>query len=78
MSCQVGNDPMTNADANAMNAVFKPSGVPAMYIGASDDQITAMIGVNPSVALGHVNTQLAKTAKSSNGIGLFILRFFIV
>jgi hypothetical protein len=65
MSCQIGNDPMTNADANAMNGVFKPAGVPAMYIGASDDQIMAMVGINPSVALNNVNTQLAKTAKAN-------------
>jgi hypothetical protein len=65
MSCQVGNDPMTNADANAMNAVFKPSGVPAMYIGASDDQISAMVGVNPTTALNIVTTQIAKTAKAN-------------
>jgi len=65
MSCQVGNDPMTNADATAMNGVFRPSGVPAMYIGASDDQITAMVGINPTTALNTVAAQLTKTAKSN-------------
>lgn len=66
MSCQVGSDPMTNADANAMNGIFKPSGVPAMYIGAAEEPFVAMIGGSTSTgttAIGHVNTQAAKTAK---------------
>lgn len=66
MSCQVGNDPMKNADADALNAVFKPSGVPAMYIGANEEPFIPMIGGSTSTgstAIGHVNTQAAKTAK---------------
>jgi thiol-disulfide isomerase/thioredoxin len=66
ISCQVGNDPMACPTGDELNAMFKPSGVPAMYIGANDDVITAMIGGSTSTgatAIGHVNTQSAKPAK---------------
>ncbi len=66
ISCQVGNDPMKNADADALMAKFNPSGVPAMYIGSNDATIVAMIGGSTSTgttAIGHVNTQSALPAK---------------
>ncbi len=66
ISAQVGNDPMTNADANSLIGIFNPSGVPAMYIGANEDPFVAMIGGSTSTgttAIGHVNTQAAKKAK---------------
>ncbi|MDZ4666509.1 MAG: Omp28-related outer membrane protein [bacterium] len=66
ISCQVGNDPMACAAGNELNGMFKPSGVPAMYIGSNDDVITAMIGgstATGTTAIGHINTQSAKIAK---------------
>lgn len=67
LSCQVmNNDPMISTAGDELAAMFKPSGVPAMYIGSNDDVITAMIGgstATGTTAIGHVNTQSAKTAK---------------
>ncbi|MBP7511728.1 MAG: Omp28-related outer membrane protein [Bacteroidia bacterium] len=69
LSCQVFNsDPMICAAGDELVGMFAPSGVPAMYIGANDDVITAMIGgstATGSTAIGHVNTQSAKKAKVS-------------
>jgi hypothetical protein len=64
ISCQVGNDPMNNADANALMGLFNPSGVPAMYIGANDAPFVAMIGGNSqtgTTAINTINTQIVKT-----------------
>jgi len=68
ISCQVGNDPMANADGQALSALFNPSGVPAMYLGGADDVINAMIGGSSNTgaqAVATVGTIAAKTAKSN-------------
>jgi hypothetical protein len=65
ISSQVGNDPMNNPDANLLQGIFNPSGVPAMYLGANEAPFNAMIGgstATGSTAINTITTQIAKTA----------------
>lgn len=44
ISCQIGQDPMNNADANAFASGFGVQGVPTMYIGGNNGLINGVSG----------------------------------
>ena len=58
ISCQVGSDPMTNSDADALSSMFKVTGVPAMYAGGAD---APFVGVPSTTAM---STTAVNTASS--------------